>query len=445
VRDEEKTEQNQRTVDPKIIGSLGYPPGCVGPDFDAPAVGCAPIIASPTGYCVPNPAAVGPKTEHCAVLDGNFARRRHRIERPTQIFWHVELKGFGLRVTRGRAGGYWLVRLRSRGRDGKKSLGSSRKVAAPVARARARAMLASVALDGLPERPKTRPPTLFAVFATEFTRDYARHWKPSTQATTASYCRRWLVPTFGTMDVAAIDRADIRRWRDGFAGKREGSFNRVISILSAMFGYAEQLGYRRRGSNPCRGIAQFKRVLPQRYLTPSEHRRLGEVLALDEVGHAADVAIIRLLLYTGARRGEIVGLTWREVQPPRLHLADSKTGPKLIYLNPQAEAVLAAVPRRDGCPIVFPNRRGNRPRNVDPYWVKARREAALTDVRLHDLRHSFASTAIMGGVPLATIGRLLGHALPETTARYAHLADEIVADAAERISGSLARCLGLAA
>jgi len=107
--------------------------------------------------------------------------------------------------------------------------------------------------------------------------------------------------------------------------------------------------------------------------------------------------------------------------------------------------VLAAVPRRDGCPIVFPNRRGNRPRNVDPYWVKARREAALTDVRLHDLRHSFASTAIMGGVPLATIGRLLGHALPETTARYAHLADEIVADAAERISGSLARCLGLAA
>ena len=379
------------------------------------------------------------------MLDGNFARRRHRIERPTQIFWDADLKGFGLRVTRGRVGGHWLVRLRSHGRDGKKSLGASGKISAPTARVRALALLAAVALDGLPQPPRALPATPFAFLAEEFQRDYARHWKASTRRTTAAYCRRELVPVFGTTDVAAIARTDIRRWRDGFAGKREGSFNRMISILSAMFGYAEQLGYRPRGSNPCRGIPQFKRVLPERYLTRGEYRRLGEVLALDEVDHAADVAIIRLLLYTGARRGEIVGLTWSEVQPQRLHLADSKTGPKLVYLNPQAAAVLADVPRRDGCPYVFPNARGTGPRNVDPYWVNARREAALMDVRLHDLRHSFASTAIMISIPLATIGRLLGHALPETTARYAHLADEIVADAAGRISGSLARCMGLAA
>jgi len=378
-------------------------------------------------------------------LDGHFARRRHRIDQPTQIFWDAGLPGFGLRVTRGRAGGHWLVRLRSRGRDAKKSLGASRKVAAPFARARARALLAAVALDGLPQPAKAIPATLFATLAAEFERDCANRWKASTWRTTTAYCCRALVPAFGTMDVAAIARADIRRWRDSFAGKREGSFNRIIPILSALLGYAEQLGYRWRGSNPCRGIPRFKRVLPERYLTRGEYRRLGEVLALDDVDHAADVAIIRLLLYTGARRGEIAGLRWSEVQPERLHLADSKTGAKLIYLNPQAAAVLAGVPRRDGCPFVFPNRRGGGPRNVDPYWIKARREAALTGVRLHDLRHSFASTAIMGGVPLATIGRLLGHALLETTARYAHLADEIVADAAERISGSLARCMGLAA
>jgi len=142
-------------------------------------------------------------------------------------------------------------------------------------------------------------PTFEAYFP-EFWRDYSRHWKPSTQKTSAGAFRRELQPFFGAINLAEIGKSDIIRWRDGFAGKREGSFNRVISILSAMFGYAEQLGYRRRGSNPCRGIAQFKRVLPQRYLTPSEHRRLGEVLALDEVGHAADVAIIRLLLYTGS-------------------------------------------------------------------------------------------------------------------------------------------------
>ena len=96
-----------------------------------------------------------------------------------------------------------------------------------------------------------------------------------------------------------------------------------------------------------------------------------------------------------------------------------------------------------GGELVFPARATNHPRKLDPYWLAARRRAALPDVRLHDLRHSFASTAIIHGIPLATIGKLLGHALPESTARYAHLADEVIADAAERVSGGLARQLGL--
>ena len=122
---------------------------------------------------------------------------------------------------------------------------------------------------------------------------------------------------------------------------------------------------------------------------------------------------------------------------------DSKTGAKTIWLNSQALAILDAVPRRDGCPLVFPNRSGAAPVKLDNWWNAFRRTCSMPDVRIHDLRHSYASTAIMDNVPLATIGKLLGHLLPETTAKYAHLSDDVIADAAQRISGSLAEAIGL--
>ncbi|MEG8026388.1 tyrosine-type recombinase/integrase [Sphingomonas aurantiaca] len=105
--------------------------------------------------------------------------------------------------------------------------------------------------------------------------------------------------------------------------------------------------------------------------------------------------------------------------------------------------MLAGIPRREGCAFVFSNGAGTKPLTLDPWWSGFRRSCGMPDLRLHDLRHSFASTAIMDNVPLVTIGKLLGHVLPETTAKYAHLADEVIGDAAQRISGSLAQALGL--
>jgi integrase len=115
----------------------------------------------------------------------------------------------------------------------------------------------------------------------------------------------------------------------------------------------------------------------------------------------------------------------------------------VIWLNSQALALIDAQPRIEGCPYVFPDRRRTAPQSLDPWWPTFRRKCALPDVRIHDLRHSFASSAIMDNVPLATIGKLLGHLLPETTAKYAHLSDDVIADAAKRISGSLASAIGL--
>ncbi len=190
-------------------------------------------------------------------------------------------------------------------------------------------------------------------------------------------------------------------------------------------------------------MPRYKRQSVERYLTPAEYRRIGAALREAEADRPAEVAIARLLLFTGARVGEIKNLRWEWVKPPRLVLPDSKTGPKVIWLNTQAQDVLAGIERRDDSALVFPNRTGKCPLNFDTWWYNFRRRCALPDVRIHDLRHSFASTAIMDNVPLSTIGKLLGHKLVETTAKYAHLSDDVIGEAAERVSGSLAQAIGI--
>lgn len=267
--------------------------------------------------------------------------------------------------------------------------------------------------------------------------DLSRVWKASTAKRNADAWRSHLAPHFGELLVADVSKAEVIRWRDACAGEREARYNRALPVLASLLNYAEALKMRRKGSNPCRGMPHYKRHAMERYLTPREYARVGAELRAQEAEFPTQVAILRLLLFTGARRGEIEGLQWDWVKPPRLVLPDSKTGPKVIWLNSQALAILERIVRTEGCPYVFPNPSGTKPINLVPWWLKFRRRCALPDVRVHDLRHSFASTAIMDDVPLATIGKLLGHVLPETTAKYAHLADEIVADAASGFQARL--------
>lgn len=175
-----------------------------------------------------------------------------------------------------------------------------------------------------------------------------------------------------------------------------------------------------------------------------EYARLATALRDYEAEQPLYVAAIRLLIFTGARCGEIEQLRWEWVQEPRLMLPDSKTGAKIVYLNRQAIDLIAALPGRKPTGLLFPSfRNSNKPITLGIHWSKIRNRAALPDVRLHDLRHSFASVAIRDNISLMVIGKLLGHALAETTTRYAHLSDEIVADAAERVSGSIARLIGV--
>jgi integrase len=297
--------------------------------------------------------------------------------------------------------------------------------------------------DGLPKRAVVKATPILSDFVDTYWDDLSRVWKASTTKRNWNAWKTVIAPAFGAMRVADILPADIHRWRDDCAGTREGLFNRALPVLAALLKYAEALRLRRKGSNPCRGMPRYWREPKERYLTPAEYRRIGAALREQEAAYPAQVALVRLLLFTGARVGEILNLRWEWVQPPRLLLPDSKTGAKTIWLNSQALEVLKGIERHEDTTLVFPNRSRTRPLNFDNWWLPFRAGCALPDVRVHDLRHSFASTAIMDNVPLATIGRLLGHVLPETTAKYAHLSDDVIGDAADRIAGSLAQAIGL--
>ena len=218
--------------------------------------------------------------------------------------------------------------------------------------------------------------------------------------------------------------------------------NQVADTLSAMFNVAETWGVIAEGSNPCVRLRRYPVRSRERFLTEAEFNRLGRVLSeLEAEGEvSADAAAaIRLLMFTGCRRNEILRLRWEEVVLERgeFRLRDSKTGPRTVPLSPAAAAVLSTRPRLPGNGWVIPGRTTYLV-NVHRSWCKVRARADLADVRLHDLRHSFASRALALGESLPMIGRLLGHAQVQTTARYAHLAKESVKASAERVADSIA-------
>lgn len=321
-------------------------------------------------------------------------------------------------------------------------LGQAGKLSARAARSAAKAVLADAALDGLPLAPVTKHKAAgltFREYAEIFWKHYAPRWKPLTQRGNRSYIDKRLIPAFGDFRVKDIRRSDVLQWRDTLT-RLTGAFNRAIPILAVMLNYAETLGLRSEGTNPCRGIPRFRRKAKERYLSARRYQRLAVTLRQWETVLPQTTAAVWLLLYTGARKREITTLCWEWIGSRFIDLPDSKTGPKRVYLNRGANEVLDRLERCAAGPVFGAEIAVCR---LDDNWRKIRAMADLQDVRLHDLRHSFASVAIGNGISLTRLGRLLGHELPETTARYAHLADDLVHEAAVRVSDSIARALGV--
>ena len=207
---------------------------------------------------------------------------------------------------------------------------------------------------------------------------------------------------------------------------------------------AEAWGLAPEGGNPCRFVKKYRNRSCERFLSEQEFRRLGRVLSeLETEGKisACGIAAFRLLMLTGCRRNEILTLRWEDVdlEAGELRLQDAKTGARQVSLSPAARRVLAALPRLSDNPwVITGSRAGRRLANLNAQWVVVRKRARLEDVRIHDLRHSFASRALALGESLTMIGKLLGHRQVQTTARYAHLAQESVKTSAARVAESIA-------
>ena len=361
-----------------------------------------------------------------ATINERTVRRTFREKKPGRYGLTVidrDLPQFGFTVGKDGTKTFFVRALRPVGVP-KTVLGTADEMTAAEAREKALAAIAAAKTER-----ETGP--LFADFADEFMRRQGRRWKPSTRQGNRNMIDRYLKPFFGAMRVAEISRADVRRWFDSMSAT-PGNANRVLPVLSVMMRQAELWDIRPQGSNPCRNMQRFKTTPRERFLSVEELKRLGFVLDHSDDQQAA--AAIRLLLFTGARSSEITGLRWDWIRGTRAVLPDSKTGPKTVQLPPSARAVLNGLPRESE--YVFPNRTGDGPMtNLGYRWLKLRGLAGLDDVRIHDCRHTFASHAVMSGLDLYTVGRLLGHADVASTERYAHLADSHVREAAGRISG----------
>ena len=263
------------------------------------------------------------------------------------------------------------------------------------------------------------------------------HCKPSTQAGYRRSVTLFIDPALGEMQISEVERKDIAKLHHDMRDKPYQA-NRVLGVLSKMFSLAEVWGLRPNGSNPCRHVKRYKENKRERFLSPEETERLGEVLRQAELEMPSAVAAFRLLLLTGCRLSEIQLLRWEHVKDDCLELPDSKTGGRVVPLGPDARAVLAGLRHQNDNPWVITGRLpGSHLTDLQKPWRRIRARAGLEDVRIHDLRHSFASRALALGESLTMIGKLLGHTQVQTTARYAHLARDSIQTAAARITGSI--------
>ena len=366
---------------------------------------------------------------------------------PGDTVFDTELSAFGARRQVGPAS--YFVKTRVKGRQKWVTIGKHGAPWTPdSARKEARKIMTD-AIDGVDRVAAKRyasAASTFAEVAQRFAVTYGPKLKPRTLEEYEGLIRRYLVPTFGSLRIDAIVRADVTSAHAKWA-EHPRAANHALAVLSKIMSWAEEHGLRPDQSNPCFKIKKYREIKRQRYLSTDELARLGQALAgaeRDDAISPAAAAALRLLLLTGARLGEILSLRWSYVDLPRrlLILPDSKTGEKTIPLNDPAIAVLTGIARVDGNPHVIVGHRTGSPM-VDLFkpWSVVRARAGLDDLRIHDLRHTFASVAVETGGSLPMIGKLLGHHEPQTTARYAHLANDPVSRLSESTANIIAERL----
>lgn len=353
-----------------------------------------------------------------------------------------DLKGFGVRVRPSGRKTYFVM-MRHKCVMRRFTIGSHGTVTAELARWKAKLIISDLAIDKNPTEVEdaVRNSVTVRSLGDRFNDEYVPcHLKPSTQGEYKRCVDIFINPEIGTMKLVSVERTDIAKIHHQLRHIPYQA-NRVLGVLSIMFNLAESWGLRPQFSNPCRGVKKYKERKRERFLNREELRRLGEALRIEEEFAPSAVACIRLLLLTGCRLGEIQTLKWSylDLDTCLAFLPDSKTGRKTLYLGSVVVKLLKSIPHRRNNPFVIAGDiEGHYLTDMQKPWRRIRKLAELPDVRIHDLRHTFASSGVALGQGLPIIGRLLGHTQPQTTARYAHLAATPALEVADKISDSLA-------
>jgi integrase len=401
--------------------------------------------------------------------DGPRGRRAVRITIPSvkslgpgQTIWDSEVRGFGVR--RQRRDAVYVLKTRIDGRQRFLTIGTHGKGwTVDSARREAARLLGLMAAGTDPARARDEArldPTMNALF-NEYLAEGCGGKKPSTLLRDRSRIDRHLRPLVGPLKLRNVTRATVERLmldvtngrtrRDERTGPRgrsivtggAGAAIECIALLSSILTFAVRRGLR--SDNPAFGI-ELRRAKRRRYPTADELARLGQALAEMEANNANPFALaaIRFLCLSGARKGEVLGLRWANVDFARgvLCLPDSKVGARDIPIGLAALDLLRTLPRVAGNPFVFPGRIAGQPLvGLQKFWERVRVTAHLGDLRLHDLRHGFATVGVNRGVSLALLQGLLGHSSPPTTHRYAHLQTDPMRAEADGIAASIAESL----
>ncbi len=363
------------------------------------------------------------------------------------------LAGFGVKITpTGRR--VYLIQYRLGGRSGRTrrlTVGQHGKTTAEKARIQAKIWLGDAAAgrDPATERDQAKAARSLGSVLDQFLEEHVdAKLRGSTSREYRRIVKLYVGQTLRRRPLAEVERADIARLHHAMREKPYQA-NRTLALLSKFFNWSERCGLRPDGSNPCRHVEKYREKKRERFLSEEEMARLGDALVQAEASGSASIwviAAIRLLILTGARLNEILTLKWDYVNFERQHLRlpESKTGIRSVYLNAPALEVLSSMPRIEGNPyVICGNKPGAHFVNLQKPWRRIREKAGLEDVRIHDLRHSFASVAAVGGMSLPVIGALLGHSQPQTTARYAHLSADPLKEASDIIARRISGAMGI--
>jgi len=375
-----------------------------------------------------------------------------------EFLWDDALAGFGVGVfPTGRK--VYVAQYRQHGRSRRANLGEHGRLTPDEARSLAKQLLGVVetGADPIEARREARAVRTFGEVAEDFLRQHvAAKRKSRTEESYRETLTKHAYPALKSRRIVDVRRADLAKLHSAMEDKPSAA-NRVLAVVSSVWTWAARREEVSAAANPCLGIEHYPENARERFLTSEEFARLGDALRLAETtglewsidaakpkANRAPKPAIRLLILTGARLREILDLKWAYIDDERglINLPDSKTGRKSVYLSAAALSVLNTLPKIEGNPHVIAGSKAGEPRaDLKKPWTAVSKAAGLEGVRLHDLRHSFASIGAGASLGLPIIGKLLGHSQPATTARYAHLDADPMRRAVDTIGATISAAM----